>query len=477
MHRSVFVQMCRLCIVALCTSCTLEWNNQAPVLALTGPEPSLDSLGHINTLPAQNPFLMTGPDGAPWAAFCEYRSTSPLAMRGSCARTHLVRLDGKPGDEVIEADGFSTHPDMLYETVANPTDATQMTLTMHRPGDRSDASFTLPSGRALQYANDDGASDVFVYWLRLATTTSFDIYRFDQKHHRTLPIPAGVDPANPDRTMGFDFLLTKDGSRFVMVTPDGVMTAYSTLDETSVALGMRPSVFTIDNTRHAALTVGADGLVSVPLDGSPARVLTTAVIDPRTVALWGSDAWYATSDGVWRVPLDGSAPATLITPGAARFLTLAADGTPVTSTEPRVTFVNGAGDGWWHGQQFMQRGLLPSFTLDGKRLHFLEHAATLGAYGDLFSVNVNALDTPRTLAQNARTFAELPDGRVLAIENRVYQGSWNRLVVIDEDADTKRWVVPSATNFLITPDLTTIVATVVTGGSGFDIVRLPVPSR
>lgn len=35
-----------------------------------------------------------------------------------------------------------------------------------------------------------------------------------------------------------------------------------------------------------------------------------------------------------------------------------------------------------------------------------------------------------TLAINVRTFEDLPEGRILAIENRVCSGEWNRLVVI-----------------------------------------------
>src|SRR5207245_9125260 len=100
----------------------------------------------------------------------------------------------------------------------------------------------------------------------------------------------------------------------------------------------------------------------------------------------------------------------------------------------------------------------------------------VGGYGCLTSVLAPG-GAPTLLGMNVHSFNELPDGRVLAIENAVYAGTWNRLVVIDEAAATKRWVVPQAADFLLVPGSQEIVADIVTGASGYDIVRVTAPAR
>ena len=130
----------------------------------------------------------------------------------------------------------------------------------------------------------------------------------------------------------------------------------------------------------------------------------------------------------------------------------------------------------------MERGRRLRPSLDGGRLRFLERAATIGVFGELLSV---ALPTEPgaaggdalSLGLNVHAFAEIPDGRVLSIENRVYQGTWNRLVIVDEAAREKRWLIPGATEFFVLPDASAAVADVVTGASGYDIVRAPIPPR
>ena len=82
---------------------------------------------------------------------------------------------------------------------------------------------------------------------------------------------------------------------------------------------------------------------------------------------------------------------------------------------------------------------------------------------------------PLSLGLNVHSYAELPDGRVLAIENHAQAGVWNRLVVIDEALLTKKWVVPSAAEFFLVPDRSEIVADVISGASGYDIYRVPAP--
>lgn len=459
--------------VLLAAGCTYEWNDGAPALPLSGEAPPLSSLHRLNTMVSGRASLMTGPDGAAWAAFCEFWDAGSSSTARNCKRMHLARLDGTAGDEVRLADAFSLQGQELYE-MRDDTTAMTRTVTLHQPGNAAgDVAFVMPAGKALLYVNDDGASDVFVYWLEDPATTSYTVFRRDRAEQRSFPIPDSVDPTAPDDQSQFDFQLTSDGATLVVRDPDTTMTAYSTLDSGMQSLGARPFDFFIDNPHQAVLTVGDDGFRSVPLGGGPDLVLSSDSFDPSTLLILGDDAYY-TDAGLWHVPLDGSAAAQLVAPDAQRLWVTGPAPQIATSRDPGNRYAGGAGDGWVGDWQFMQRGRVVRWSGDGTRIRFLEHAATLGVYGDLTSVLVPG-GAPSTLGLNVHSYAELPDGRLLAVENAVYAGDWNRLVVIDEAAQTKHWVVPSAADFFLVPGGGPIVADVVSGASGFDIFAVPAP--
>ena len=478
-------------------ACTFEWNDQKVPFPLVGDPPALSGFQKLNHVPASRAALLTGSDGAPWAAFCEFwsgRLGEGGGLGGSiarnCKRMHLTRMGESPWvgpgcgrtcvaalstDEIIDADGFALHGRELYQ-MRDDAQALTRTVTLHRPGDPApaDASFTMPAGRALLYTNDDGAADVFVYWVLDPATTHYDVYRRDHRYQLALPLPAGIDPTRPEQAAGFDFLLSADGSALVVHQPSGRMTAYSTLDGSARELGTRPPAFVLDNLHDAVLTVGEDGFRSVPLSDGPDLVLAPTGFDPATLTLASGAAYYASGGSLWQVPLDGSAAAAAIAPGGARLLTLGPHGEIVYSRDPGTRYAGGAGDGWLGDGRLMERGRLLRFGQDGARVLFLEHAATIGTYGDLTSVALPD-GAPVTLGLNVHAYRELPDHRVLAVENAVYAGSWNRLVVIDQAAGTKHWVVPSTVDFVLLPGAQDLIADVVSGASGYDILRVPVP--
>jgi hypothetical protein len=459
-------------IVAL-SGCVYEWNGDQPPFPLTGNPPAASSFTRLNQVVAGRFSLMSGPDGASWAAFCEFWKMGSGNAARNCGKMRLVRL-GLPGDapaeEAITADSFAIHGQELFEMRDDMT-SKMRTVTMHRPGGSDDVPFPFPSGKATLYVNDAGAADVFVYWLEDPSTTSVGVYRRDKQFQLNVPLPAGVDPTKLPPSQ-FDFLLSADGDHLVVRTGDGTMTSYSTTSDATVALGTRPSDWFIDDARQAVLTFGDDGIRSVPLDGSAERVLSPANIDVSTLSLVDDTLYYGDAGGLWQVLLDGSAPARLAQPGGVRLW--AATPQLTYSKDPRSKYAGGAGDGWVGDWRFMERGRFPRWSSDGARIHFLEHAATVGTYGDLTSVSVPG-GAPRLLAVNTHEYDELPDHRILAVENAVYAGEWNRLVIIDEDANTKHWVVPSAVDFLLVNNGTELVADVVSGASGYDIVRLPAP--
>jgi hypothetical protein len=205
-------------------------------------------------------------------------------------------------------------------------------------------------------------------------------------------------------------------------------------------------------------------------------VLDPIAVDPVTVRFTKGLLYYDRGTTLFVVPSDGSAPPAVAQANAARYLVTGPQGQIAYSLDPDNRYISNAGDGWVGDFNFMERGRRVRFSADGGRLYFLEHAATLGTVGDLTSIALpSGGGAPAVLGLNVHSYDLLDDGRLLAIENHVYAGTWNRLVVINEAAHEKRWVVPSATEFFVVPGSHEIIADVVTGASGYDIVRTPSP--
>jgi hypothetical protein len=466
------------CSVLLLCGCTLEWNGGTPSLPLVGSAPSLSSFDKLNTAPVGRASLMTGPDGVPWVAFCEFWGEGSGNRPSDCKRMHLTRLgpaDDPAGDELLTADSFGLHGQMIYALTASG-DKTSTQILLHRPGDptNEDVSFTVPGTQTALFVNDGGAADVFVAWPEAATTTGWTVFRRDKRYTRTIPLPAGLDPTGMKRD-GLVLALDQAGDRFIVRTPDESMTVYSTLDEGVVSLGPRAFNFFFDNAHDAIVTYGDDGVRGVGLDGSMDLPYTAdVVVDPNSVALSLTDVFYATRAGLWDAPLDRSAPPRLVQPNAVRARAVGPHGDVVYGYDPSTLYAGNAGDGWLGDWKFMQRGRFCRFSADGQRLHFLENAATLSVYGDLTTATSPHAPV-RTLSLNVHAYDELNDGRLLAIENAIQPGVWNRLVVIDEVAGERRWVVPSAAEFILLPGKTELIVDVVTGPNGYDILRVPAP--
>jgi hypothetical protein len=466
-------------VLTLCSvGCTFDWDHQAPPFPLSGSAPELSSFQKLNgSAPVGAAALVVAPDGVPWAEFCEYWDAGSGNSTRGCLKLHLSRLaDGQAkldedwaGDQlaVLGGEVLIAHDDMT---------SMQRTLTLHRPGDAAsaDVSFTVPVGKA--HFSADEAGDVFVYIVEDASSTTFSIYRRDEAYTRTLPLPEGADPTYSSSGARPSFRFTTDGSQLVSEAPDGHVIVYATLDGGVVDLGVLSADNVLDSDLGALVCGSNAGLVIVPIDGSAARALGASGGDTLTaqISIDGNIVYYTNAAGLWSATLDGSSAPVLIAAGAARLLA-EQDGQVAYSTNPENQYVNGAGDGYVGARQLMTRGIGLSFSFDNTRAHFLEDAATLDGEGDLTVIGV-ASGAPETLALNATEYAELPDGRVLAIEDAVFTGTFNRLVIIDEAAQTKHWVTPSTAAFLLTPDSSEMVVDVVTSSSGYDILRVPTPA-
>ena len=76
---------------------------------------------------------------------------------------------------------------------------------------------------------------------------------------------------------------------------------------------------------------------------------------------------------------------------------------------------------------------------------------------------------------NTRQWQELADGRILADADHAFRGAQNRVVVVDEKARTAQWVASAAAQYSRIPGTNDLLIDVVTGPTGYDIVRVPIP--
>ena len=148
----------------------------------------------------------------------------------------------------------------------------------------------------------------------------------------------------------------------------------------------------------------------------------------------------------------------------------------VYSTDPQGRWANNASDGWLGDWQFMKRGRSVGFSFSGKRLRWLEGAATLNGSGDLLSA-AGPGEEPLRLARNVTRYGELSDGRVLALSNAAFWGTQNRIIVIDEQTRTAAWVADSASAFMYVPGSRDLLVFLTTGGTSFDLVRVTIPRK
>lgn len=75
-----------------------------------------------------------------------------------------------------------------------------------------------------------------------------------------------------------------------------------------------------------------------------------------------------------------------------------------------------------------------------------------------------------------RRYNELADGRLLVHDNRAFRGVHNRIIVVDEDRQTARWVADAAGDWVNLPGGREILVFAITGPETYDIVRVPIPA-
>jgi hypothetical protein len=458
----------------LLSGCSYTFNEESPDIRLLGGAPNTDGLPRLNQSAAGNDFIVSGFDdngqqSAYWVAFTEDVDTA----NGKKGAVRAVRLTPPAKEEVILADDVTTTWTRFFLVNRNLDDPmSPPTVTIRSAGQTTDpVKLQLPGAPGFFAIGYD--EEAFLYWISTPTQKTFYTFRSDGSFMRQLKIPANVDPLSPK----LDFYWSDHSKLLLTRDDDGDVLVHSTVESSDVDLGRRPKLLGVIGTTRL-LTCGDDGLRVVKLDGTSEQVLDPMPCDEQgdlALRYVESKTWVYYGDDVQlvRVPLDGSLPPELVHVDGRRPLQFLDDGRIIVSHTPREQFVNGAGDGWLDGWNFMERGIDVRMSSDKKRIRFLEHAAKPNGAGELLSAPIG--QPPLHLTLNTRQWQELPDGRILADADHAFRGTQNRVVVVDEKSRTAQWVASAAAQYSMIPGTTDLLVDVVTGPTGYDIVRVSIP--
>jgi hypothetical protein len=467
--------MRRLLALTLCAAaagCSYTFDSGAPELPLVGPVPDTPSLPHLNDRPVLSEVFARGVDGRVW-----------LIMQQTDNSYRMVPMSGDPTPEVLApgaVDDLFVRWRALYLTVRpRPSDpSAPISLTVRSIGESPGHTFSLPGGPAVLFSG--GADDVFVYLVTDGTQPGYLIQRRDESFKRIVPWPKGVMPSDPFRN-GAYFFDSGAGELFFDRDADGRVVAHHTRDNLDVDLGIRPRFLAWLDAK-TWVTCGNDGVRVVHLDGvTPERVLDADPCKQERLQLSRGYAYYDVGAELRKVKLDGSEPPQPVFDfGDNRVLLVATKtDTVLYSTDPSDRYLHAAGDGWLGGWRFMDRGTSLTMSSDLLHLWWLEHSAQRGGAGQLMTVTLPGPampgGTPTVLTRNTRQFQILPDHRILADENHAFDGTQDRVVVIDPLRGNKRWVASSSSAFASVPYTDDYIVDVVSVSSGHDVVRVTVP--
>src|SRR5439155_18119081 len=216
-------------------------------------------------------------------------------------------------------------------------------------------TFQMPAGPAVIFSL--GQDDVFAYLVTDEKLPGYIIQRRDESFRRVVPWPKGVDPANPFKNGAF-FGDISDGDLFFDRDGDGRVVGHHTRDNLDVDLGIRPRFLGFLDAR-TLITCGADGVRVVPTDGfTPERILDNDACKQQLLSVANGWVYYNVGTTLRKAKLDGTAgPQPVFEFGEDRVLLLNTTTDIVLySTDPVDRYVHGAGDGWFAGSRFMERG-------------------------------------------------------------------------------------------------------------------------
>jgi hypothetical protein len=464
-----------IAFIFLVAGCSYTFDDTTPDIRLLGQAPNTDGLPRLNKNSAGSDALVLGygDDGkqdAFWVAFTETIDTAMGMQNGIRA----VRLTPPEKEEVVLADDVTTTWTRFFLVNANKDDPkAPPTLTVRSAGQTTDpVVFQLPG--APGFFGIGYGEEAFVYWLAKAGQRVYYTFRSDGTFARQIFIPDDIDATDPK----LDFYWS-DGSQFLIsrdpMTNDVLV--HSTTEMKDFDLGPRPKLLEVIGS-EAILFCGDTGLRWVKIDGTDERVLDPMACDDHgNVAIryvedryW---VYYGNDQALLRVPYDGTGAPEVVLKDGRRPLEFLDDGRIMYSKTSADLYVNSAGDGWLDGWNFMERGLDAAVSSDKKRVRWLEHAAKPNGAGELLSAPIGG--SPLHLSLNTRQWEELGDGRILCDADHAFRGTQNRVVVIDEKQKVAQWVAAAASSYTHIPGTNDLLIDVVTGPTGYDIVRVPIP--
>ncbi len=475
----------------LSAGCSWIFDDTSPELPLVGDPPVMERYLKLNQKPARDAFLVYDGLDKPWAVIPEL-PVLPAGIPDGVTLPNLpelirlVRLDPQE-DPTLSV----TYPSqyllltqrslyiMVTPQLLDPQSKDKSVfLTRVRPGQAPELFGPFPEGTPVLLVSSNEQTGVMIS--QSSKSKALRVFRMDgSMETRDIPIPDGVDPAKP-----FDkgrYQLDGSGERLFVQDGKDVLTVYETRAKGGqLSLGKQPRTWGLDSRQSAFLLCGDAGLTRLPVDGSPAMTLDTLPCSLDVFRLTASAGrrvvLYKSGDGLRQVAEDGSSAAEWKMDAIGQLLAIGPAGELLYSTDPSSTYGAGIGSGFLGAQQVMERGRRPAWSADRSRLRYLEWAARSDSAGDFHS-RLLVSDEVLRIARNVRSFAELADGRVVAVSNSVPRGTHNRIIVVDENLRSARWVADSSRDFLFIPGSSDLLAKVVIGQTGWDIRRVPILAR
>lgn len=525
-------------LLLLLSGCSLVIDSGPEELPLRSEGPSSSALPRLNQGPVHYYDLRRSPrDGASYLALFEGEHT-----------LRLWRLREPMKERVFQAAQIYPGSDLLVLVDPDPDPRRPKRVRLGSIDDRQESMdlILLPQGgqAVFNVYTDSPGDERVVHFLLRPGQPAFQVIHREGGVFVSydVPWPPAANPAEGPQQPYFqagntEVLLQFDGDRHLWVhryregrsadlgamgflgvdrdlvlvhDADGQLLAYRVATGERTALGVKEPAGTgaigVDGERRQLALCGVLGVWAVSYAERPARL---RVLDPDPchgqAYLQDGYAYYSAADPPQgrRVRLDGGAPAE---PFPATVDAVGDDasvldrcGGLIARAENELHYqalFGGAtvSDGWIGDFQFMERGREVRFRRGCRWIRFLEDAARFDWEGELRSVRLADRKVLR-LGRNVDWYTEMPDGRVLLLDNALLWGAENRLVLMDEDAGAGYTVlrnaafVPADRDPVKAPAVEyrvhqvsdvpegVVLARLRRGDQRFDMYRVPLPSR
>jgi hypothetical protein len=481
--------MLRLGMALTMASCTsLKLDDSAPFATLRGGPPSMNGRQRVAIKANENLQFTRGLDGTQWLAL------STNSDFGPAYPPRLIRLGDPATEEELPADQTVLFGSSAFFLDRSDLDETGKVTTWHitvrHPGDDGIGLTFDFDGEAGPFDLSDNDAAIYVY-------PPFDpgtdpmapvvghLLRTDGSYQRELTLKnrfsvmlATFDPSG-------QFLVTLDDNGNVIThstteASDTIIGHWSQ-DIEPGALGSSWPTLWLGVNRPEVVICDHDGLRGLSFQPAPPRVIDPSRCSAEFRFFRRDHFLYDGPSGLESAAADGSTPPkTLPFPMGAGTLSIDPDRvawsrhSPGPPDRPNYAPLE-ISDGWVDDRQFMTRGRLADFSLDGKHLYFLEHAADGSeGIGELRSYEV-ASGTTHVLSLNVRQWVELDDGRLMAVSNAYKPGDWNRVILIDELRRTIDWVAAGTDGFTLIHGTQEVLVRLVDDNDDKTWVRMPIP--